>query len=80
VRVTVHWYGPLRDRRGCASEEVETGAPTLDALWDELMRIHALPPRRELALAVAVDDELATWNTAPSAGDTIAFLPPVAGG
>ncbi len=80
MRVTVHWYGPLRDRRGCVSEEVETGAASLDALWSELMTAHALPPRRELALAVAVGDDLATWNTAPAAGDAIAFLPPVAGG
>jgi molybdopterin converting factor small subunit len=80
MRVTVMWYGPLRDRRGCDSEVVETNATSLDGLWSELMRIHALPPRRELALAVAVGDDLAVWSTAPGDGDAIAFLPPVAGG
>jgi molybdopterin converting factor small subunit len=80
MRVIVHWYGPLRDRRGCDSETIETGTASLDGLWNELMVRHALPPRRELALAVAVGDDLAAWDTAPSDGDAIAFLPPVAGG
>ncbi len=80
MHITVQWYGPLRDRRGCDAEAVETTVSDLDALWEHLMRTHALPPRRDLALAVAIGDELAVWSAPLAAGDVVAFLPPVAGG
>lgn len=79
-RITVQWYGPLRERRSCDSEAVESAAATLDGLWSELAARHGLPPRRDLALAVAVGDDLATWNEGFADGAVIAFLPPVAGG
>jgi molybdopterin synthase sulfur carrier subunit len=76
--VTVQFYGPLRERAGCDALSLATAAPSVEALWEELRGAHALPPRRDLALAVAVDDELAAWDVPP--GAVVAFLPPVAGG
>lgn len=78
---TVHWYGPLRDRRGCDQEMVESTAASPEALWRELAARHGLPgDRRALALAVAIGDDLAAWDAPLPAGAAVAFLPPVAGG
>lgn len=76
--VTVQFYGPLRERAGCEALRVDTGAASVEALWEELRSARGWPPRRELALAVAIDDELAAWDAPP--GAVVAFLPPVAGG
>lgn len=78
--ITVQWFGPLRDRRGCDAERVSSAAHTLDGLWRELAGRHGLPGRAELSLAVARGDELTAWDAAFRDGDVIAFLPPVAGG
>lgn len=77
--VTVSWYGPLAER--CGTGEVLADAPaTPAALWTRLAARHGLPAAVELAVAVAVGDELVGWDHPLRDGDAIAFLPPVAGG
>lgn len=74
-RLTVLWFGPLRDARGADSETLETAAATPAGLWEEL-----LPGRPRSGTAVALDDELATWADPLDGHALVAFLPPVAGG
>lgn len=74
-RLTVLWFGPLREARGVDSETLQTAATTPAALWDEL-----LPDRQRSGTAVALDDELASWADPLAGHGVVAFLPPVAGG
>jgi molybdopterin synthase sulfur carrier subunit len=80
MRFLVHWYGPLRDGRAADREPVDSQAATPEALWSDLAQRHGLPGRAQLALAVAVGDDLVAWDAPLADGDEIAFLPPVAGG
>ncbi len=78
-KVRVQYFAILREQRGLAGEEISTAAATAAELYAELRGRHrfSLPPER---LRVAVNDEFAPWDSALSAGDTLAFIPPVAGG
>lgn len=77
--VRVQYYAILREQRGLAEERVSTPAATARELYEELRRRHgfSLPVDR---LRVSVNDEFAPWTAALREGDTLAFLPPVAGG
>jgi len=78
-RVQVRYFALLREQAGRSTEELETSAGTALELYQELQRRRglALDPER---LRVAVNDEFGDWHTRLSEGDTVAFLPPVAGG
>ena len=78
-RVQVRYFALLREQAGRSTEELETSAGTALELYQELRRRRglALDPER---LRVAVNDEFGDWHTRLSEGDTVAFLPPVAGG
>jgi len=79
TRVNVLYFASLRDAAGVASESIETSAPDLRSLYNELQARHGLPfPTRQLR--VAVGGEFARWDDAPSEGSDIAFIPPVSGG
>jgi molybdopterin converting factor subunit 1 len=77
--VRVQYFAILREQRGEARETVSTGANTAGELYEELRARHGftLPAER---LRAAVNDEFAPWTAALRDGDTLVFLPPVAGG
>jgi molybdopterin synthase sulfur carrier subunit len=79
IRLTLLYFASLRDAAGRATEELETDATDLAALYDRLRARHgfALPRER---LRVAVDGAFASWSDAPRAGSEVAFIPPVSGG
>ncbi len=79
TRVTLLYFAALREAAGVAAETVETGAPTLRALYDEARARHRLPFAAR-QLRVAVDDAFAGWDDAPREGSEVAFIPPVSGG
>ncbi|MBK5946809.1 molybdopterin converting factor subunit 1 [Rhodobacter veldkampii DSM 11550] len=81
--MTVLYFAWVRERTGVATEQVDTAAPTVAALVDELI---AREPRYAAAFAdlsavrVAVDQVLADFD-APLAGvREVAFFPPMTGG
>jgi molybdopterin converting factor subunit 1 len=77
--VRVRYFAILREQRGLDEETVATGAPTAGELYEELRALH----RFTLAagrLRVAVNDDFAPWSAELRDGDSLAFLPPVAGG
>ena len=79
IRLKLLYFASLRDAAGIATEDVDTGAADLAALYDGLRERHgfALPRER---LRVAVDGAFAAWSDAPRAGSEVAFIPPVSGG
>jgi molybdenum cofactor guanylyltransferase len=78
-RVQVRYFAVLREQAGRSDEALETAARTPEELYEELRL------RRGLLLApqflrVAVNDEFSDWRHILADGDTVVFLPPVAGG
>ena len=80
ARFTVLWFAQLRAQTGVAQETCGGKAETPETLYAALAGRHGLAPRKQLALAVAVNEDWADWAQPLADGDTVAFLPPVAGG
>jgi molybdopterin converting factor subunit 1 len=76
--IQIEYFAVLREHTGCASETVATAANTADALYAELAARHRFPSLQ--TLKVAINDDFADWQAPLSDGDTVVFIPPVAGG
>ena len=77
-RVQVQYFAILRERAGRDREDLETEAGTAGALYAELQQRHDLPDLD--SLKVAINDDFGDWDSTLSDGDTVVFIPPVAGG
>jgi len=77
--VYVHYYAVLREESGISNETVHTEAVTTHDLFEELNARHhfSLNPEQ---LKVVLNAEFKNWESKINQGDTIVFLPPVAGG
>ncbi|MFI5286176.1 MAG: molybdenum cofactor biosynthesis protein MoaE [Candidatus Dormibacteria bacterium] len=76
--ITVLVFGPLRERVGVAEAHVD-GA-TVQEVWDEFVRRHPAAAVDAGSVRAARNLGYCDWDTAVRSGDTIAFIPPVAGG
>lgn len=77
--IHIQYFALLREARGVAAETVRTAAPTAQALYEELAGRYGFPLTVQ-QLQVAVNQAFASWETPLKAGDTVVFIPPVAGG
>jgi molybdopterin converting factor subunit 1 len=75
----VQYFALLREQAGRRDEEVVTGAATPRELYAELAARYrfSLTPEH---LKVAVNTEFSDWSRPLAAGDSVVFIPPVAGG
>lgn len=75
----VQYYAVLREQAGRSEETLDTTATTPAELYDELRRRHPfqLAPNQ---LKVALNADFSDWHTPLRHGDTVVFIPPVAGG
>jgi len=79
MKVNVRYFALFREQTGVESEFVDWPGGTAAELFQEMAGKHAsLMP--EAAALVAVNDEMAGWETSLAEGDEILFFPPVAGG
>lgn len=75
----IQYYAILREQAGRSEETIDTSAATPAELYAELRQRHPfqLAPAQ---LKVALNSELSDWQTPLKHGDTVVFIPPVAGG
>jgi len=78
-RVKVRYFALLREQAGRGSEDLQTAARTPQELYEQLQRERGLQLALQY-LRVAINDEFGDWQQPLAEGDTVAFLPPVAGG
>lgn len=79
MKTEVRYFALFREQAGCASEKVEWPGGTAAELFQVMTGKHpALKP--EAAALVAVNDEMAAWETPLKEDDVVLFFPPVAGG
>jgi len=75
----VQYYAILREQAGRSEETLDTVAGTPEELYAELRSRY--PFRLEpTQLKVAVNTEFSDWRSPIRHGDTVVFIPPVAGG
>ncbi len=78
AQVRIEYFAILREHVGRSSEELNTEARTAADLYHELRTRYDLPEIGRLK--VAINDEFGDWQTPLGDGDSIVFIPPVAGG
>lgn len=79
IDVTVRYFAAFREQAGREAEPLSTEAGTAGELFAEIAGRHGFldgPARCK----VAVNGEMAGWDTELAADDTVLFFPPVAGG
>lgn len=77
--VNLQYYAQLREQAGTSGEQIHTGAASLRELYDELRAQRGFSLAAD-ALKVAVNAEFSSWDRPLRDGDTVVFIPPVAGG
>ena len=75
----IQYFAILREQRGCPVERLESAAVTAADLYAELQAAHGVVLGTE-SLKVAINDAFCDWSTPLQTGDSIVFIPPVAGG
>lgn len=79
TNVTVRYYAVLREQAGLNVEFVETKSSSIAGLYAELSQRYRFSLESD-SLRVAVNNEFAEWSSSLCDGDTVVFIPPVAGG
>jgi len=77
--VRIQYYAILREQAGRSEETLDTSAGTPAELYAELRQRHPFQ-LTSAQLKVALNSEFTDWQTPLKHGDTVVFIPPVAGG
>lgn len=77
--VRVQYFALLREQAGRRDEALDTCARTPRELYEELRARYPFTLGPAI-LRVAVNSEFCAWEQPLLAGDTVVFIPPVAGG
>jgi molybdopterin-guanine dinucleotide biosynthesis protein A len=77
--VRIQYYAILREQAGRSEETLDTSAGTPAELYLELRQRHPFQ-LTSAQLKVALNSEFSDWQTPLKHGDTVVFIPPVAGG
>lgn len=78
-RINVQYYALLREQAGRSSESLTTSAGTPRELYQELRQRYPFSLAPEM-LRVAINSEFGDWSQRLREGDSVVFIPPVAGG
>lgn len=79
LQINVQYYALLREQAGRSSESLVTTAGTPRELFHELKGRYPFSLAPEM-LRVAVNSEFGDWDQRLNKGDSVVFIPPVAGG
>jgi len=77
--IKVQYYALLREQAGRSDEALDTAARTPRELYEELQKRHPFSLAPEM-LRVAINAEFGEWTQLLADGDSVVFIPPVAGG
>jgi sulfur-carrier protein len=81
IRVTVLFFGRLKDVAGHAEESAEfSDATTIERLFALYEARYPELAKYRSSVVASRNQEFAAWDTPLRSGDEVAFLPPVSGG
>ena len=79
MKTKVRYFALFRDQTGCESELIDWSGGTAAELFQLMAEKHSAL-KTEAASLVAINDEMAGWESALNEDDEVLFFPPVAGG
>ena len=77
--IQIQYYALLREERGIQSETHATESDTAFQLYAELSAKHKFSLTCN-QLTLAINEEFKPWDSTITSGDSVVFIPPVAGG
>ncbi|PYT40575.1 MAG: molybdopterin converting factor subunit 1 [Acidobacteria bacterium] len=81
IRVTVLFFGRLKDLAGHAEDSAEfSDATTIEQLFALYTARYPELAKYRSSVVASRNQEFAAWDTPLRSGDEVAFLPPVSGG
>ena len=83
MKITVRYFASIRESIGAAHESVETAAPNLGLLRDQLIAqggVYADTLARGKAVRMALNQVMCDEASLLPVGAEVAFFPPVTGG
>jgi len=81
IRVTVLFFGRLKDLAGHAEDSAEfSDATTIEQLFALYAARYPELAKYRSSVVASRNQEFAAWDTPLRSGDEVAFLPPVSGG
>lgn len=78
-KIHVRYFAALKEQAGVSEESLETSASTARDLYRQLEKSHCFT-LSERHLKVAVNQEYEELDYPLQGGDSLVFIPPVAGG
>lgn len=78
-KIQIRYYAILREQAGKSDEAIATEASTPAHVFAELKKRYPFTLDTQ-QLKVAINAEFRDWQTPLKDGDTLVFIPPVAGG
>ena len=79
MKVHLQYFSLFGDLCGKSNESLETSAQNAKQLYQELQDLYNFE-KDPHNFRVAINDEFADWDVKLNDGDSIVFIPPVAGG
>lgn len=80
MNITILYFASFADKAKKGQENLQIDSDTsLNQLYAQLQAEYGFA-LEESQVRVAINDEFADWNDKLKEGDTIVFIPPVAGG
>ncbi len=79
MKINIIYYAMLREAAGQSAETVETESAHAAELFESLKSKHDFSMCRS-QVRLAVNDAFVDWDTPLNDGDSVVFIPPVAGG
>jgi molybdopterin converting factor subunit 1 len=77
--ITVRYFAGFREHAGLGEEDLSIDVATASDVYEQLKHRHgSFEPQGHCK--VAINDEMADWNSPINDGDTVLLFPPVAGG
>ena len=78
MKLNIEYFAILREQTGLDRELLETDLTTPAELFAELTQRYGFPQME--TVKVAINDEFGDWQAPLKDGDSVVFIPPVAGG
>ncbi len=79
MKLHLQYFSFFCDLCGKSSESLDSSAQNANELYKEIQEKYKFN-RDPKNFRVAINDEFSEWDTPLNNGDTIVFIPPVAGG
>jgi len=79
IHIDLTFYAQLREQAGSSETRFSTTAKTVADLYQELKQVHGFT-LDEAVMKAAVNDAFCDWGQPLRDGDSVTFVPPVAGG